>query len=136
MNKSKKRLSLCSNNPIHEEFLIQNDDEAEKIERRKSRTQNGLRISTHTNLKQLTQNKDQNSPVATKQKSSSTHSSLSNQQLAELYANCLKLCTENVFSRFFLLRAENKFLLNTLSNLSFCSWEENQSKKYMVSQTH
>jgi spore germination cell wall hydrolase CwlJ-like protein len=101
MNKSKKRLSLHSNNPIHEDFLIQNDDEAEKIERRNSKTQNGLRSSTHSNLKQLTQNKDPNSPVATKQKLSSTHSSLSNQQLAELYANCLKLCTENVFFQVF-----------------------------------
>jgi hypothetical protein len=97
MIKTKKRLSLVQENGENAELLPQNDDEAEKIERRKSKAQDH-----RFNLKQISQNEDPNSLVQTKQVAiSSTHqSSLTNQQLAELYANCLKLCTENVIILF------------------------------------
>jgi len=92
MNKTRRRLSVPSDNAINTELLMQNDDEAEKIERRKSKPQSSFKT---TILKQTAQNKDTNKSHASKQNSSSTQSTLTNQQLAELYANCLKLCNEN-----------------------------------------
>lgn len=89
MENKRRRLSMGtalknSNNDLE---LLENDDEKEKKERRKSKIGNVLsRKSTVGSFHE--EEMDIDEPV--------NKNPLSNEQLSDLYAICLRLCSENV----------------------------------------
>lgn len=91
--KKRKRLSyglVLKNSGNNELALVENDDEKEKQERRKSRI---LLASGRKSLARSFGEEDNlfsNTIVPPK-------NPLSNNQLAELYSICLRLCSENVY---------------------------------------